>query len=56
MDFKISWPSRGHDYTNNEINLLSEFLNNNSPLTQSENVLSFENSFGNILKIKTLLH
>lgn len=52
MDFKISWPSRGHDYTNNEINLLSEFLNNNSPLTQSENVLSFENSFGNYIKNK----
>ena len=56
MEIKINWPTRGHSYLNEEINAVSSLLlNNNLPLTQSENVKSFEHDFGSYSGIKYCL-
>ena len=46
MNFNISWPSRGHNYLEEEINKLSKFLNSDFTLTQSNYVNQFEKDFG----------
>ena len=50
MDLKISWPNRGHEYSKDEIDLVSKIMSNPvDPLTQGNYVAGFENDFKNYL-------
>ena len=50
MDLKISWPNRGHEYSKDEIDLVSKIMSNRlDPLTQGNYVAGFENDFKNYL-------
>lgn len=51
---KIDWPSRGHNYTKEEINALGDFLaSENSSLSQSNYVSDFEKKFNRQFKDKS---
>lgn len=50
MDLKINWPNRGHEYSKDEINLVSKIMSNPvDQLTQGNYVAGFENDFKNYL-------
>ena len=50
MDLKINWPNRGHEYSKDEIDLVSKIMSNPvDPLTQGNYVARFENDFKNYL-------
>ena len=52
MDILIDWPARGHDYTQSEINSVSELLvKKNTPLTQGEQVTKFEKKFAEYIGV-----
>ena len=50
MDLKINWPNRGHEYSKDEIDLVSNIMSNPvDQLTQGNYVAGFENDFKNYL-------
>ncbi len=51
IEFKLDWPSRGHDYNDSEVQAVVELLrDNNSTLSQSVHVQSFEQEFASYIK------
>ena len=51
--FKVDWPSRGHNYTDAEINAAVEVMRgDNVPLSQASRVQQFERKFGEYIRAK----
>jgi perosamine synthetase len=51
--YKVDWPSRGHNYTETEINAVAEVMRgDNVSLSQASRVQSFEQKFGEYIRSK----